>query len=114
MENLSKIEYEGLALLGIRIIQAYEGPIRSAEEIRSRMIRADDGVAIEGGYYGGYYELEDFILDKLILQDNIPILIVYDTKCESDIPKYVDMTDYLGCFELDLDDLIVDLYKTRE
>ena len=110
METLRKIEYEGLALLGIRIIQAYEGPIRSAEEIRSRMIRADDGVAIEGGYS----ELEDFILDKLILQDSIPILIVYDTKCESDIPKYVDMTDYLGCFELDLDDLIVDLYKTRE
>ena len=63
MENLSKIEYEGLALLGIRIIQAYEGPIRSAEEIRSRMIRADDGVAIEGGYY----ELEDFILEIIFL-----------------------------------------------
>ena len=38
----------------------------------------------------------------------------YDDRDECSIPKYVDMTDYLGCFELDLDDLIVDLYKTRE
>ena len=110
METLRKIEYEGLALLGIRIIQAYEGPIRSAEEIRSRMIYADDGVAIEGGEYF----IDDFLVDKLILQDGVPILIAYDDRDECSIPKYVDMTDYLGCFELDLDDLIVDLYKTRQ
>ena len=109
MKKITKIEYEGLALLGIRIIQAYEGLIRSAEEIRSRMIYADDGVALEGGEYF----IDDFLLDKLILQDGVPILVVYDDRDECSIAKYVDMTDYLGSRKLDLDELIVDLYKTR-
>lgn len=115
MRKLEKIEYEGLALLGIRIIQAYEAetgcPFRSVDEIRSRMIYTEDGICLDGNDFF----IEDFLLDRLILQDGVPILVVYDTREEGiSTPHYINMSGLMAENTFDMDKLIEQLYQTKE
>lgn len=115
MRTLEKIEYEGLALLGIRIIQAYEAeigcPLRSVDEIRSRMIYTENGICLDGNDFF----IEDFLLDRLIQQDGIPILVVYDTRKEGiSTPHYINMSGFMAENAFDMDRLIEQLYQTRD
>lgn len=114
MRTLGKIEYEGLALLGIRIIQAYEAeigcPFRSVDEIRSSMIYTEDGICLDGNDFF----IEDFLLDRLILQDGVPILVVYDTREEGiNISVYISMEDFISADAFDINRLMEKMYKAK-
>ena len=68
-------------------------------------------------HYGKYrcYIIRPFAIEQIFIQDGACILIAYDLRPEaSNLPIFVDMTEFLGKNDLDIYLLIDKLYKAAK
>ena len=106
MKKITKIEYEGLESLLTKIVRAWETehdlPAELGLDVHLTTEPTENGIRFHYGKYRCYI-IRPFAIEGPFLQDGTCILVAYDLRPDaSNLPIYIDMTEFLGKDEFDI------------